>query len=123
MNSEMMTPRKRTLRSIPTAGMIFIILVALCVVLGIIKPAFLSAYNVMSLSRSISYKTMVAFGQTLVLLTGGIDLSVAGMAGMAGRLCSQIGGGVWFCPFPGLAGGHAGAVLCRPAHRAFFPPL
>lgn len=112
MNCEPMAPRKRILSNIPTAGMIFIILVALCIVLGIIKPAFLSAYNVMSLSRSISYKTMVAFGQTLVLLTGGIDLSVAGMAGMAGIFVTKLMVDFGVDPYLAMAVVIAGSFLC-----------
>jgi len=73
---------------IPTAGMIFIVLVILCVTLASIKPSFGSQYNISTLSRTIAFTTIVAFGQTLVLLTGGIDLSVAGIAGMSGILAA-----------------------------------
>jgi ribose transport system permease protein len=79
-----------TLLDLPTAGMIFIVLVILCVFLGIIAPQFISQYNLSTLSRSISFTTIVAFGQTLVLLTGGIDLSVAGVAGMSGILSAWL---------------------------------
>ena len=111
MNCENIKPRRRLLANMPTAGMIFIILVMLCVVLGAVKPAFLSQYNIMSLSRSISYKTMVAFGQTLVLLTGGIDLSVAGMAGMAGIFVTTLMVDVGLDPYLAMAIVIAGAFL------------
>jgi ribose transport system permease protein len=73
---------------IPTAGMIFIVLIILCAGLTIMKPSFGSQYNISTLSRSIAFTTIVAFGQTLVLLTGGIDLSVAGIAGMSGIIAA-----------------------------------
>jgi len=111
VNCENIKPRRRLLANMPTAGMIFIILVMLCVVLGAVKPAFLSQYNIMSLSRSISYKTMVAFGQTLVLLTGGIDLSVAGMAGMAGIFVTTLMVDVGLDPYLAMAIVIAGAFL------------
>jgi len=111
MNCETINPRKRLLSNLPTAGMIFIILVVLCAVLGILKPAFVSQYNIMSLSRSISYKTMVAFGQTLVLLTGGIDLSVAGMAGMAGIFVTTLMVDVGLDPYLSIAIVIAGAFM------------
>ncbi|MFA5659766.1 MAG: ABC transporter permease [Oscillospiraceae bacterium] len=76
--------KKFSILDIPTAGMIFVVLIILCAVIGFIKPEFLSQYNISTLSRTISFTTIVAFGQTLVLLTGGIDLSVAGIAGMSG---------------------------------------
>lgn len=68
-------------RSSSTAFMIGIVLVVSCFLLNLVNPAFLSRYNVSTLIRTISFTTIVAFGQTLVLLTGGIDLSVAGLAG------------------------------------------
>lgn len=111
MNCDNISPRRRFVANMPTAGMIFIILVVLCAVLGAFKPAFLSQYNVMSLSRSISYKTMVAFGQTLVLLTGGIDLSVAGMAGMAGIFVTTLMVDVGLDPYLAMAIVIVGAFL------------
>ncbi len=76
--------KKYNLLDMPTAGMIFVVLIFLCTAIGIAKPEFLSQYNLSTLSRTVSFTTIVAFGQTLVLLTGGIDLSVAGVAGMSG---------------------------------------
>jgi ribose transport system permease protein len=76
--------KKFNLLDIPTAGMISIVLVFLCITIALLKPEFVSQYNLSTLSRTISFTTIVAFGQTLVLLTGGIDLSVAGVSGLAG---------------------------------------
>ena len=82
--------KKFNILDIPTAGMISIVLIFLCAVIGTMKPEFLSQYNISTLSRTISFTTIVAFGQTLVLLTGGIDLSVAGIAGMSGILSAWL---------------------------------
>ncbi len=90
MNKSASARKRFNILDMPTAGMISIVLVVLCVVVGSIKPAFLSQYNLTTLSRTISFTTMVAFGQTLVLLTGGIDLSVAGVAGMSGILSAWL---------------------------------
>jgi ribose transport system permease protein len=81
-----MDKKKFSLMNLPTEYMMLIVLIILCVILSILKPAFYSSFNVSTLIRTISWTTIVAFGQTLVLLTGGIDLSVAGMAGMSGIL-------------------------------------
>lgn len=78
--------KKFSLLNLPTQYMMLVVLIILCVALSIAKPAFHSTFNVSTLIRTISWTTIVAFGQTLVLLTGGIDLSVAGMAGMSGIL-------------------------------------
>ncbi|MDP4151914.1 MAG: ABC transporter permease [Bacillota bacterium] len=90
MKTEVRPLRRFNLLDMPTAGMIFAVLVVLCLGLDIANPAFLSRYNLSTLSRSISFTTIVAFGQTLVLLTGGIDLSVAGVAGMSGILSAWL---------------------------------
>ncbi|SHO54050.1 ABC transporter permease [Anaerocolumna xylanovorans] len=82
--------KKWSLLDMPTEGMIFIVLIVMCVVLALIKPAFISQYNLSTLIRTISWTTIVAFGQTLVLLTGGIDLSVAGVAGMSGVISAYL---------------------------------
>lgn len=82
--------KKFNILDIPTAGMIAIVLLVFCVVLSIITPSFLSQYNISTLIRTVAFTTIVAFGQTLVLLTGGIDLSVAGVAGMSGILSAYL---------------------------------
>lgn len=73
-----------------TAFMIALILILGSFILNLITPAFLSRYNISTLARSISFTTIVAFGQTLVLLTGGIDLSVAGIAGASAIVSSWL---------------------------------
>ena len=80
------TRKKFSLMNLPTEYMMLVVLIILCIILSVLKPAFYSSFNVSTLIRTISWTTIVAFGQTLVLLTGGIDLSVAGMAGMSGIL-------------------------------------
>lgn len=78
------------LLDMPTEGMIFIVLIIMCFLLAVVKHSFISQYNLSTLIRTISWTTIVAFGQTLVLLTGGIDLSVAGIAGMSGVISAYL---------------------------------
>ena len=59
----------------------------LALLLTIGTPKFLTTYNLEIVVRQIAYVATVAMGQTLVLLTGGIDLSVGSIAG----LCSILG--------------------------------
>jgi ribose transport system permease protein len=68
-------------------GGIFIALVVICIGLSLATPKFLTSYNVGIVIRQVSFVAIVAIGQTMVLLTGGIDLSVGSMAG----LCSIMG--------------------------------
>ncbi len=82
--------RKFNILDLPTAGMIFVVLILLCLGLYLANPVFMSKYNLSTMSRTFSFTTIVAFGQTLVLLTAGIDLSVAGIAGLSGILSSWL---------------------------------
>ena len=89
--------KKFSILNLPTEYMMLVVLVVICIALCIARPAFYSSFNVSTLIRTISWTTIVAFGQTLVLLTGGIDLSVAGMAGMSGILSA------WFMVNAGIS--------------------
>src|SRR5690606_9089242 len=55
---------------------ILIALVVLCTAITIVAPHFLSGYNLTVVTRQASFVGLIALGQTLVLLLGGIDLSV-----------------------------------------------
>ncbi|MCD8141471.1 MAG: ABC transporter permease [Planctomycetaceae bacterium] len=65
-------------------------LVALCLLLCLFTDTFLSRYNLATVARQASFVGIVAFGQTLALLTGGIDLSVGSLAGLSAILCTLL---------------------------------
>lgn len=65
------------------ASGILVALIVLCLLLAIAAPAFLSQYNLSVVARQASFVGLVALGQTLVLLIGGIDLSVGAAAGLS----------------------------------------
>jgi ribose transport system permease protein len=59
----------------------FLILALLCVVLGALEPVFYSTINVQNVLVQSSVVAVLAIGQLIVILTGGIDLSIgSGMA-------------------------------------------
>ena len=58
-----------------TAGMVFIVTVLVGIAVHIATGNFFTSYNISTLSRAASFAIIVGFGQTIVLLTGGIDLS------------------------------------------------
>lgn len=73
-----------------TAGMVLIVtLLAGCVV-HLVTGNFWTAYNVSTLTRSAAFVIIVSFGQTLVLLTGGIDLSVAAVGSVASMVAAKM---------------------------------
>ena len=63
-----------------------IVLVLLLGVLGWIEPSFLSLYSLRVLASESSVLIFLATGQTLVILLGGIDLSIAALASLASVL-------------------------------------
>ncbi|PSJ59605.1 ABC transporter permease [Kumtagia ephedrae] len=65
------------------ASGILVALIALVVVLSLSTDNFLSSYNMSVVARQAAFVGLVALGQTLVLLVGGIDLSVGAAAGLS----------------------------------------
>ncbi|WP_421695939.1 ABC transporter permease [Aestuariivirga sp.] len=71
------------------ASGILVALIALMLVLSFATENFLSSYNAAVVARQAAFVGLVALGQTMVLLVGGIDLSVgaaAGLSAIAGSL-------------------------------------
>lgn len=65
------------------AGGILLALALLCTGVSIAAPNFLGTYNLVVVARQASFVGLLALGQTLVLLLGGIDLSVGASAGLS----------------------------------------
>ncbi|MGD1816344.1 MAG: ABC transporter permease subunit [Pleomorphochaeta sp.] len=63
-----------------------IALVLLLIVLSIISPNFRTVHNILSLLRQSSVNGLIAFGMTVVILTGGIDLSVGSVLALTALL-------------------------------------
>lgn len=57
-------------------------LILLCLIFGIINPIFLSANNIGNLLRQIAPILLIGIGQSYVLITGNIDLSIGSVVGM-----------------------------------------
>ena len=102
-----MTPKqKATLQKLGP----FIALVLVSVGLAVLSPDFLTVANLLNVMRQVSINALIAFGMTLVILLGGIDLSVgsilalssvgiatliqSGVNPMLATLLGVIGGGV-----------------------------
>ena len=66
----------------------FVLLVVLCVVLAILSPSFLSPANLQNLARLIGIYGIFSIGLGLVIITGGIDLSVGSVFALLGVLLS-----------------------------------
>ena len=80
------------------AGMLIVIFVAL----SIASPYFLTSNNLFNIGVQVSIVAIVAIGQTLVILTAGIDLSVGSVAGLAGVLGTMAIAKAGFPIIPGI---------------------
>lgn len=58
-------------------------LIVLCVVFGVLNPSFFSGRNVGNLLRQIAPILIIGIGQSYVLITGNIDLSIGSVVGMS----------------------------------------
>jgi ribose transport system permease protein len=69
---------------------IFVLLLVLCIVTAIKQPLFLSPQNLGNTSRLIGLYGIFSIGAGLVIITGGIDLSVGSMFALLGVLLAMM---------------------------------
>lgn len=62
---------------------IFWAFLVLCIVMAISQPAFLTVPNITNILKQISINGILAVGMTLVLISGGIDLSVGSIVAVS----------------------------------------
>lgn len=66
------------------------ILLALCIILSICSKDFLKISNLMNVLRQAAILMVLGCGMTLVIITRGIDLSVAGIMSFSACLCATL---------------------------------
>jgi ribose/xylose/arabinose/galactoside ABC-type transport system permease subunit len=64
------------IQSLFTNGILEIILLLLCTALALTASGFLTAENLLNVLRNVSMQGVIAFGMTMVIISGEIDLSV-----------------------------------------------
>jgi ribose transport system permease protein len=69
---------------------IFILLIVLCAIVSIKNPLFLSATNLQNMGRLIGAFGIFSLGLGVVIITGGIELSVGSMMALLGVLLSMM---------------------------------
>ncbi|GAB6100394.1 ABC transporter permease [Halanaerocella petrolearia] len=87
---------------------ILIALLLLGAVISILTPKFLSTYNLLSVARQMSLVSIVAVGQTYIIITAGIDLSVGSVIGFTGIISTMLmsmGVPVWLAVILGMVSG------------------
>lgn len=89
-------------------------LAILFIVLSATSPVFLSGKNLINVMRQVSTNVFVACAMTLILILGGIDLSIGAVmatAGMVSALMSLSGVPFVVCAFVGLLVGAAAGLI------------
>ena len=81
------TSLKRYLQFVIKYNTVFIFLIML-VVSAIVSDVFFTSANLFNLVRQVTPVGIISMGMLLVILTGGIDLSVGSIVAMVGVLCA-----------------------------------
>lgn len=85
--------RPRTLAGFATsAGLMPVFLIFLVILLAVVEPRFLSDTNISNVLRNASYLALIGTGQMLVMILGGIDLSVGVIVALSSVTTSIIMG-------------------------------
>lgn len=80
------------IQSLFTNGILEIILVLLCVVLSLAASGFLTTENLLNVLRNVSMQGVIAFGMTMVIISGEIDLSVGSAVAFSACLTAFLTG-------------------------------
>ncbi len=65
-------------------------LVILVIVMSFASPYFLKATNIFNVLRGMSTIGIMSIGMTMVIITGGIDLSVGSLLAVSGMFCARL---------------------------------
>lgn len=82
---------------------VFVILLIVCAILSILSPNFFTFTNFINIVRQAAIMAVVATGLSLVMINGGIDLSIGSVVGVSsailGVLIVSFGVNVWLAIF------------------------
>lgn len=78
------------LETIRSRYSIYLVLIVMIIVCNFLNPNFLSARNLANISAQISVTTILAFGETLLIIGGMLDLSCGSVLALAGLMAVYI---------------------------------
>ncbi len=67
-----------------------VILAVMVIASSLLSPAFLTGRNIMNVLRQMSIITIIGFGVTMIIITGGIDLSPGSVVALTGVLATSM---------------------------------
>lgn len=76
----------------------FVALIAICVAMSFVSPAFTREANLFNTTRNFAFYGIMALGMTAVIITAGIDLSVGSVLGLSAvtlAMSMQAGAPIW----------------------------
>jgi erythritol transport system permease protein len=82
--------RRVSLMSLLLKGRAYIALVLLVIIFASLSPAFLTTGTLTILASHVALNAILAIGMTFVILTGGIDLSVGSIVGLAAMVAGGL---------------------------------
>lgn len=69
---------------------LLVVLIVISIGFSIARPAFYTSASITNIFVSAVLVLLLALGETYVLISGGIDLSVAGMLALSGMVCGKV---------------------------------
>jgi len=111
----------------PHGVVVLVLLIAIGTLLSLRTDTFFTANNLASISRAFSWIAIAAFGESMVIIIGGVDLSVGAVMALAGLIsarCLEAGLPVPLAIVAGLlTGGLVGWVNGTVVGRVRLPPF
>ncbi len=68
------------------------ILLVVAIGIALMAPGFFTTGNLLNILRNVSLKGIIAFGMTMVIITGEIDLSIGSTVALSGVITGVVGG-------------------------------
>ncbi|WP_394618881.1 ABC transporter permease [Lentzea sp. JNUCC 0626] len=79
-----------TLNAVLVEGRALIALIVIIVAFALLSDNYLSAGNIVTIIKQVAFNAVVALGMLLVILNGGIDLSVGSTVGLTGAVAGTL---------------------------------
>ena len=70
--------------------LIVLVLIAMVIIMSLLKSEFFTATNLLNIIRSNSPIMIISFGVTMVIISGGIDVSSGSVIALCGVICASL---------------------------------
>ncbi len=91
---------------------VYLVLVVIILFFTVTTDTFLTSKNILNICRQISMIGICSVGMTMVLLTGGIDISVGSIIALVGVVAAKVIGEAGMAIFPAMVIGVVVGALC-----------